>query len=130
MNRVAQDQGIDSVFQILTCDWIGVFWATGIILSAIDQFSIFIIKEEIRGACRTVGFGDFLGFIEQVGKGVGIVSGILTHFFGTVIGIGFDVVLTDGHDSQSFRFIFICKMNKRFADMNHIGAVIAKERDQ
>ena len=104
--------------------------SAGIVLAAIDQFSIFIIKEEIRGACRTVGFGDLLGFIEQVGKGEGIVSGILTHFFGTAIGIGFDGVRTDDHDSQSFRLIFIRKMNKRFADMNHIRAVIAKERDQ
>src|SRR5881394_232342 len=59
-NRLARQEGLESLPQILAGHGQTVAGAAVIKLAAVDQFAVLVIQKEIRRAGGPVGLGDFL----------------------------------------------------------------------
>ena len=126
-DRFAVEDGFERGAQVTAGDGQAVAGSAVVELSAVDE-SLFAVEEvEVRGASGAIGLGDGLGFVEEIREQKTGGGDFLGHFCGAVGGVILNVVRVDTDDGHAPGEVIARELRETFADMLHIGAMVAHE---
>jgi len=124
------EEGLGGSSEVGSGDWLVVLGAGGVKLAGVEEILVFVEEVEVGRAGSAVVFGNFLGFVVEVGEAPLILLAELDHFFGRVGGVVFDVVGADADGGDTEVADFLGEMGDGFGQVDDVGAVVTGENDE